>query len=886
MRLVCDLTELCRDDLATAGGKGAQLGELIRHGWPVPPGFVVLTPAYRSFVTANRLQPRIAELLTRSRVGSSELERISSDLRELFLKGAVPPEVEAAILAAYRGLGEGSVAVRSSATAEDLPTASFAGQQESFLGVTGERDLLDAVRRCWSSLWTARAMAYRAEQSIGDDAVSLAVVVQRMVPADAAGVLFSADPVTGDRSRVVINASWGLGDLVVGGRVSPDTLEADKLTGRLLRVTVGTKEVQRLQDPHGIVEVPVDPVKRSQVALTEPEVERLVRMARQVEEAFGAPQDIEWAIAGDQIFLLQARPITTLTRKEPLLPPGDDTWGREEELPPQPFDLWTRTNVGENLPFPVTPLTATAFPAVFNQSKPPAQGTGTRFQPIKRLYGRMYVNEGGLMHVMSEEWGLPGFLLDKVWGSRRRGAHRSTAGFRPWRLLRRLPELMAAQLRQPRQAKPRWPARQFFTQIDAWVAEFDQLDLRCMTDSALWEVGLPLWKPRGEWVWSRNLAIAARAMIAVTALEKLAGWWSGKKGIHQDLITGLSGIYSAEVGPALWEMAHTLQRNGHARTVLENGPKEALELLRRDPATADFWRQLDAFLARHGHRCPNEVEFLYPRWKDAPEEVIALVAGYLRAGDALDPEALIRSQRLRREQRTEEIRSALGPLRRYLFNLVLRKAQESVRARDNSRYYVTRFFYPVRQVLAEFGRRWAERGWLNLPEEVFFLTLQEVEVLARTGDPHALPGEIRAMVRDRRLAYDYWLHVTPPEAIGPDGRPVEETAEGEVLEGLPASGGKVRGRARLVQDPRQAALLQPGDILVTQATDPGWTPVFPLVRGLVLEIGGQLSHGAIVAREYGVPAVVNVAGATRRIRDGESIVVDGDAGRVYLEGSA
>jgi pyruvate,water dikinase len=280
---------------------------------------------------------------------------------------------------------------------------------------------------------------------------------------------------------------------------------------------------------------------------------------------------------------------------------------------------------------------------------------------------------------------------------------------------------------------------------------------------------------------------------------------------------------------------------------------------------------------------------LNPRWAEAPEGLIELVAGYLRGGDRVSPEATQASQRARREEATAWVEAHLVPIQRPVFRRVLARAQHGARLRDNGKHYYMKLALAVRRINVSVGQRWAERGWLERPGDVFFLTIPDVQRVIEAGDPAAADLDLRRLVLERRRAFEYWSTVRAPEVIGPSGEPVESDPEdappAHTLQGIPASGGRARGTARVLADPHEAARLGPRDILVTRATDPGWTPLFPLVAGLVIEVGGQLSHAAIVAREYGVPAVVNVRDATRRIREGQTIVVDGTAGRVWLEGT-
>jgi pyruvate,water dikinase len=383
---------------------------------------------------------------------------------------------------------------------------------------------------------------------------------------------------------------------------------------------------------------------------------------------------------------------------------------------------------------------------------------------------------------------------------------------------------------------------------------------------------------------SKNIAVSIPSAVLFGLLERLVGWWAKRKEITHDLVTGIAGVYSAEVGPMLWRMAQTLSDAGLASVVFDTNHEEALTKLKQISEAGPFMQQFETFLQRHGHRCPNEVELLHPRWAEAPQQVIELLAGYLQAGDTLHPEEAERRQRQRRDEAVVLVEKRLGPVRRKILRGVLAKAQNAVRVRDNSRYAVTKYLFPTRKVFALLGQRWTERGWLSQPDDIFFLTVSELEKLVAEGDPLALRHDLHELVANRRLAYEYWFTVVPPDVIGPGGEPVvEDEKEATVLEGIAVSGGRARGVARIVRDPREAARLHAGEILVTQATDPGWTPVFPLVSGLVLEVGGQLSHGAIVAREYGIPAVLNVQGAMRRIRDGQIITVDGNTGKVFMD---
>jgi pyruvate,water dikinase len=329
-------------------------------------------------------------------------------------------------------------------------------------------------------------------------------------------------------------------------------------------------------------------------------------------------------------------------------------------------------------------------------------------------------------------------------------------------------------------------------------------------------------------------------------------------------------------------MAASLTEAGLAPWLLETPPQQALARLESDPAAAAFRRQLADFLARHGHRCPNELEFYNPRWGEEPAQVIDLVSNYLRAEAQRDPVAAAEQQRRRADQARATILARLGPGRRPIMRSALQRAQRAIATRDNSRYAMARIIYPLRQLYARLGQLWAAQGWIERAGDIFFFTVAEIG--QRITPAPDRPADLRPLVAARRQAYEYWFAISPPDALSADGTPIiAAPADATCLQGLPASAGRVRGRARIVHNVQDALRLGAGDILITRATDPGWTPIFPLVSAIVLEVGGQLSHGAIVAREYGTPAVINVVGATRIIREGQLIVVDGSTGEVLLE---
>jgi len=895
-------------DRTTGGGKALILGKLISAGLPVPPGFLVLTSAYERFVTVNHLQAEIEWLV--QTVFPDQLataEAAAHRIAAMFDQADLPADIEAAVLEAYRQLAAPAVAVRSSATAEDLPDASFAGLYETFLNLATAAEIFPALKRCWASLWSARALIYRARHQISHQMVQMAVVVQQMVEASASGVLFTCNPITNVQDEMVINAVSGLGEALVGGRVNPDTIILDKRHGQVRRLDVAEKLLVAISTPDKITTQTVAVDARTCTVLSVSQLSHLFELGLAVERLFAAPQDIEWAIADNQVFLLQARPVTVraqkqkvMVRQEDLPVPGDDGWERREKPEAQAYDLWTRTNIGENFLDPITPLSATLWPTFFllgHFPSPEERAPGAPPLPLlgERFYGRLYVNEGAVIH-SAIEMGIPTGLLDSTWGSSGRGRRSSDDTLHLWRLLRRLPSLFgdaqrAAQeqarglpetSRSSRKRQPRRSPEQLFAQIDAWVDEFQRVDLSQLDDRALWDF-VPLWIQRGE-ALRPVLVTAGLAGIAFYLLERKVSRWTGQAGQTTVLVQALSGVYTAEIGPMLWQMAQKLSKAGLAEIVHEYPVEQVLEQLQERPEARPFLTEFEEFLHRHGYRCPNDAELHNPRWAEQPAQVIEMVKRYLHLDESANPLTIEQRRAREREEAVRRLTAQIHPLRRPLFRWLLKQAQDKTRLRDNNRSYVAKFLFPMRLLCVEFGRRWAARGWLAHPDDLFFLTLYEIGDIIRTGDPFIRGRDLITITSARRTAFDYWHTIEAPAALGPGGVPLSDPQPpGPYLQGLPASSGRVRGIARLVGSVNEATSLAPGEILVAQGADPGWTPVFPLAGGLVLETGGLLSHGAIIAREYGIPAVINVPGVLSLIKDGQMIEIDGANGRVYLD---
>lgn len=808
--------------LAVVGGKAANLGELTRAGLPVPQGFCVTTDAYRAVAVAEELASTTPE-----------------NARRTVLETAVPQEIRDAIVVAYRKLGdEVPVAVRSSATAEDLPFASFAGQQDTFLNVVGEDAVVDAVRRCWASLWTDRAVSYRETNGIDHATTYLAVVVQRMVQSAVSGVMFTANPVTGKRDQIVIDASPGLGEAVVSGAVNPDHFVVDG--PEIVEKRLGDKKFLIRSLPGGGTEH-VEVGENAEPCLTDAQIHALAVLGRKVQAHYGAPQDTEWAIDADgELHLTQARPITTL------FPLPDNPDGGAH--------VYFCFSLAQGLERPITPMGRAAFREIskaafeivigdpasrsyveagerifFDATKVLQSRVGREF--ITRLLGVMEARSSEVLRGLFDD---PRFAI--------KSSSPTPAIKRVLRLARRFraPVTVLKALANPEKA-----AR------DALKMEQEVLDraANLSIEQALQQCTVPV-LPR----------LAPTALVGFALLGLVGKVVRTRPGELQTVLRGLPNNITTEMDLAMWHLAQEIRRDPVALRQFQNGERPAA---------------LDRFLARWGHRAVAEIDLGLPRWSDDPTHVIGVVRNFLRLEDeTAHPDAVFARGAAEAEAMIETLaRRARG--RGWFVRFALRRTRLLAGLREYPKYLIITLFGVLRKRIAAAGAQLVADGRLDAADDVFFLGFEEMR---------SAEGDLRQVVARRREVYDREMRRRRiPRVLLSDGTEPEAVhhgapAEGDLV-GTPASAGTITGIARVVMDP-VGAHLEPGEILVAPSTDPGWTPLFLTAGGLVMEMGGANSHGAVVAREYGIPAVVGVREAVTRIRTGERITVDGSTGVV------
>jgi rifampicin phosphotransferase len=860
-RYVLDFQEIDQAQVAVVGGKGAHLGELSRiEGVRVPAGFCVTTDAFRRIMAEA---PSIGDRLDRlSRLEPDDREAIralSAEVRRMIEAVAIPGDLAAVITGALARPGlQAACAVRSSATAEDLPTASFAGQQDTYLNVVGPAAVLRHVSRCWASLFTERAVTYRLRNGFDHRKVHMAVVVQRMVFPQVAGILFTADPVTGNRKVASVEAGFGLGEALVSGRVNADVYKVRD--GEVVARTIGTKRLAIHASPAGGTwEEAIEPERQDEPALTDAQVVRLARLGRRIEAHFGRPQDIEWCLVDDEFHIVQSRPITTLF---PIPEAGDDenhvyiSVGHQQmmtdAMKPLGLSFWQMT----------TP-------------RPMAEAGGRLFVDVTRILASP-ASRAGLMGMMGKSDPLIGDAVQTVL---------DRGDFIP-----SLPDEEPAWTPPSSGEAPIEPdpaiVAELIARTQASIAALKR-DIRGKSGPALLDFILAdIQELRRVLHDPQSRRVIMTGMEAAWWLNGQLQAWLGTQNAADTLTQSVPHNVTSEMGLALLDVADVIRPHPEVVAFLQQVEDE--DFLDELPTLAGGREARDAiraWLDRYGMRCVGEIDITRPRWSERPSTLVPLILGNVRN---FEPGAGARRFEQGRQEAWAKEQEVLERLRALAEGEG--KAEETKRMIDRVRTFagyreypkygmVSRYFVYKQALLEEAGRL-VQAGVLRETEDIFYLRFEELREVVRTNQVDG------ALIRQRRDAFRSYQALTPPRVLTSDGEMISgayrrDDLPAGALVGLAVSAGTVEGRARVILDMAEADL-EPGDILVTAFTDPSWTPLFVAIKGLVTEVGGLMTHGAVIAREYGLPAVVGVQHATRLIRDGQRIRVHGTDGYVEI----
>jgi pyruvate,water dikinase len=887
---------------AVAGGKGANLAYLCTAGLPVPEGFILSTRAYREYVNANGLQKRIEGVLEGARLGDpAVLEAVSAKIRAWFRDGAIPQEAAAAVCAAYQGMGGRAVAVRSSATAEDLPEMSFAGQQDTYLNVAGEESLLRAVVECWSSLWTARAIGYRARNGVAQMEAALAVVVQRMVESQVSGVLFTANPVSGLRNEVVIDAAYGLGEGLVSGRVEPDHYVVEARSGQVTAKRLGSKALSI----HGAAGGGTREEARergAEQALADEEIRALGALALRIATLYQAPQDVEWAWVKGCFFILQSRAVTSLYP----IPAG---------IPPEPLQVLFSLGAVQGMLDPFTPLGRDILKELFAAGSRlfgiNVQGATQRI--LWEAGDRLWINLTTLMRnsagrrvvrvALDQVEPGTGQALAQVLNEPRLQPERRGIRLHALRQIARFALPLAGNIARNIRA----PARRRAEIVQAGEDLLAEMQARCqalpeeprariagvlaLLDSVITE-SLPT-------VLARFVSLIAAGMACFNGLRFLAapqtpaarGAWPA---VVLEISRGMPNNPTTQMDLDLWNTARAIRQDADVLALFRaQAPADLANVYLAGGLPPLGQRRLDAFLDRYGGRGLAEIDIGRARWAEDPRYIFDALAGYLQIEDADRAPDAVFARGAEASVLAEGTlvglvaRTRGGWFKQHAVHFFAGRVRAMLGARESPKFFAVRLLSIVRAELLRAGVDLTRAGVLDQPDDVFFLTRAELAALS-VGQP----AEWKTLAAASRAAYTQELRRKQiPRLLLSDGRafyegvradtydPVE--GKGNFLSGCPVSPGSAEGTVRVVLDPRQADLL-PGEILVCPGTDPSWTPLFLTAAGLVMEVGGMMTHGAVVAREYGIPAVVGVDQAVQRLRTGQRVRLDGSTGRIEM----
>ena len=866
---VLDFQEVERTNIGVVGGKGANLGELSRlEGIRVPDGFCVSTEAFKRVMGAA---PAIGDLLDRLALLKAEdreaIRELAAAIRGVIEGIAIPEDVQEAITRFLARLGEQEAyAVRSSATAEDLPAASFAGQQDTYLNVIGKPAILKHISRCWASLFTERAVAYRLQHGFDHRKVHMAVVVQKMLLPQAAGILFTADPVTANRKVASIEAGFGLGEALVSGLVNADGYKVRD--GQVIEKAIATKQLATwaLEDG-GTQERALEPERQDRQVLTDAQIVRLARLGRQIEGHFGQPQDIEWCLVEDEFHIVQSRPITTLY---PIPEAGD-----------QDNHVYVSVGHQQMMTDPMKPLGLSLF-----------QLTAAR--PMYAAGGRLFVDP-------TKELASPAsrdVLLDVLGRSDPLIKDALTTLIERGDFIESSPGDPKAP--GPGQGKPSMSPAGFQAQIEddpAIVADLIarsqasiealKRDIRTKSGTDLLDFILEdVQLLKQSLTEPRSFAAIMASMNAATWINEQMMAWLGEKNAADTLSQSVPNNVTSEMGLELLDVADVIRPHPEVVAYLQHakddGFLEGLLPLDGGPEARDAIR---AYLDKYGMRCAGEIDVTRTRWREAPTTLVPLILSNVKN---FEPGAGSRKFEQGRQEAAKKEQELLERLKQMPDGE--QKAGETQRMisrlrnfsgyREYPKYGIVNRYFLYKQALLEEAGRLVRANVLHEREDIYYLTFQELREVVRT---HKLDDQI---VSKRKAEHERHWKLTPPRVLTSDGEIVAGAYKradlpADALVGLPVSAGVVEGRARVLSDMADAEL-EAEDILVTAFTDPSWTPLFVSIKGLVTEVGGLMTHGAVIAREYGLPAVVGVENATRLIKDGQRIRVHGTEGYVEI----
>ncbi|PEL18793.1 phosphoenolpyruvate synthase [Bacillus wiedmannii] len=862
---VLDFQEIENTQLALVGGKGLNLGELSSvQGIQVPEGFCVTTVGYEKAIEQNEeLQTLLQQLTKLKKEERAQIGEMSKKIREVIMAVKIPSEVVEAVAHYLSRFGnEHAYAVRSSATAEDLPYASFAGQQDTYLNIIGKEAILQHVRKCWASLFTERAVMYRMQNDFEHNQVSICVVVQKMIFPEASGILFTADPVTSNRKLVSIDASFGLGEALVSGLVSADNykVKEGEITGKM----IATKKLAIYALKEGGTETKqIDPAQQKIQTLSEQQILQLAQIGRQIEAYFGCPQDIEWCLVDDTFYIVQSRPITTLY---PI--PEENDGGNHVYISVGHQQMMTDA---------MKPLGLSFFLLTTNA-------------PMRKEGGRLFVDA-------TQQLASPAsrdYLINTLGKSDPLVRDALTTISERDSFITLLPddekEKSVSKSKQPANSQPEIendPAivTNLIQNSEASIEELKRnmqmksgVDVLDFILEDIQQLKKVLFNPQ-------SIAVIMAGMNASTWMNEKMEHWLGEKNAADTLSQSVQNNITSEMGLALLDVADVIRPYQEVITYLQHVENDNfLDELVQFKGGEKARDAILTFLNKYGMRCSGEIDITKTRWSEKPTTIIPMILNNIRDFEAGASKRKFEEGLQEALKKEEELVNRLqhlpnGKQKVEEMKRMVRNIRNFIGYREYPKYGMINRYFIYKQALLKEAEQLVQSGVIHEIDDIYYLTFEELHEVVRTNK---LDYEL---IQKQKNDYKLYEKLTPPRIMTSDGEIItgkykRENLPADAIVGLPVSSGVIEGRARVILN-MEDANLEEGDILVTAFTDPGWTPLFVSIKGLVTEVGGLMTHGAVIAREYGLPAVVGVENATKRIKDGQRIRVHGTEG--YIE---
>lgn len=882
---ILKLANISEDLVSIVGGKAKNLNKLIEAGFLVPEGFVVTSKGYQYFIESCELKDKIkqVELLEKT----SDLQLLYKSIQNTIRQSKIPSDLAKAIVTNYNNLNSRSVAVRSSGASEDSGNSSFAGQFETYLNITNEQELLKSILQCWASFWSERALTYRSSQEISFDSEGIAIVVQTMVKSQISGVIFTQNPVTENRHELLIESSFGLGEAIVSGKTMTDAFVVDSQEKAILERTINYKLNMCVFDSElGIRDIKVPKEKRSIKSLTDAQVIELANLGLKVRELYQSEQDIEWGFDGEKIHLLQSRPITTVNRSHEAIADNVN----------KPC-LLTCLDIGESFTGVFTPLGESFTKYYLKHTHGPifsALGLRDVGDPAnygKFIYGRAYLDISyfAYLHAQSilfrdqnkflERFASEEINLDNYENPYGKGLEglsflQSNIFF----IKAVIRDLLTFKRRGDDFLKKRIPIFEEYLSLDTSQLSLQELHQKLKEAYEYYHDSCVIYIT--PYIW---------AFFFYDILKDISKQWfpHAEDSIPELLKAGASELRTTEMIFALENLALEARHSPEIKQlILNNSPKEVLEKLKQYCPSQTFWDKYQILLRENGVRAHHEMELTNPRWADDPTYVFATLKTYLTRDD----HQIVEERKLRNQERITKATKALKQLpfyKRKIYEFVMDSYLKLSTVREDLRMCFIQGIWMNRLLVMEVGRRLVAEKILQNIDEIGFISYEDI--LSYTAEEHS-PWELfsRNKINLNRRQYSINKQIpTPPLTFISHWNPtttLTDESSKDVLVGLGSSQGKIIGKARVIINlEEQMDEFEPGEIIVTRFTDTTWTPLFYIASAVVADIGSLLSHSSIVARELGIPAVVNTKIATQAISTGDTLIVDGNKGEVYLK---